>query len=122
MAFLIVLTWVIGTAVFGPGRVTSHRIQGAVAIYLQTDLILAPCYVIILTVVPNAFSLPALPSPLSNLRQLLYFSVVTLMSTGYGDTAPVLLLARSLASVEAIVSQPFPATLSAARAQPSSGL
>jgi hypothetical protein len=97
--------------VFGPGRVTSHRIQEAVAIYLQTGLIFAQCYLIILTVVPNAFSLPALPSPLSNLRRLLYFSFVTLTSTGYGDIAPVLLLARSLANVEAIVGQLFPATL-----------
>ena len=42
---------------------------------------------------------------------LIYFSFVTLTSTGYGDIVPVHPLARSLCNLEAIIGQLFPATL-----------
>jgi hypothetical protein len=41
----------------------------------------------------------------------IYFSFVTLTSTGYGDILPVNPFARSLANLESIVGQLFPATL-----------
>jgi len=40
-----------------------------------------------------------------------YFSFVTLTSVGYGDIVPVHPYARSLANVEAIIGQLYPATL-----------
>jgi hypothetical protein len=42
---------------------------------------------------------------------LIYFSFVTLTSTGYGDILPVHPLARSLSNCEAIIGQLYPATL-----------
>jgi Ion channel len=42
---------------------------------------------------------------------ILYFSFVTLTSTGFGDIVPVHPLARTLANVEAIIGQLYPATL-----------
>jgi hypothetical protein len=42
---------------------------------------------------------------------ILYFSFVTLTSTGYGDVTPVHPLVRTLANVEAIIGQLYPATL-----------
>ena len=42
---------------------------------------------------------------------LIYFSFVTLTSTGYGDILPVHPIARSLCNVETIVGQLYPATL-----------
>ena len=40
-----------------------------------------------------------------------YFSFVTLTTVGYGDILPVHPLARSLANLEAIIGQLYPATL-----------
>jgi hypothetical protein len=40
-----------------------------------------------------------------------HFSFVTLTSVGYGDIVPVHPYARSLANVEAIIGQLYPATL-----------
>jgi len=40
-----------------------------------------------------------------------YFSFVTLTSVGYGDIIPLHPVARSLANVEAIIGQLYPATL-----------
>jgi hypothetical protein len=42
---------------------------------------------------------------------MLYFSFTTITSTGFGDIVPVHPLARSLANLEAIVGQLYPATL-----------
>ena len=42
---------------------------------------------------------------------LVYFSLVTLTSVGYGDLVPVHPLARSLANLESIIGQLFPATI-----------
>jgi len=42
---------------------------------------------------------------------VIYFSFVTLTSVGYGDVVPVDPYARSLANVEAIIGQLYPATL-----------
>jgi hypothetical protein len=42
---------------------------------------------------------------------LIYFSFVTLTSTGYGDIVPVDPVARSLCNVEMIIGQLYPATL-----------
>jgi Ion channel len=62
--------------------------------------------------VPNAFA--GLRSQQDNLPvagDLIYFSFVTLTSTGYGDIVPSHPFARGLANVEAIIGQLYPATL-----------
>ena len=48
---------------------------------------------------------PALPS------NFIYFSFVTLTSTGYGEIVPVDPIARSLCNIEGIIGQLYPATL-----------
>jgi hypothetical protein len=43
--------------------------------------------------------------------KLIYFSFMTLTSVGYGDITPLHPFARTLAEIEAIVGQLYPATL-----------
>jgi hypothetical protein len=50
-------------------------------------------------------------SPIERGAALTYFSFATLTTTGYGDLVPVHPLARSLANLEAVIGQLFPATL-----------
>jgi len=117
--FIGVLTWIVGIAVFSPGRITSHRIIGAVAMYLQVALIFALSYLALLTVQPNAFTpIIALTGPTGDVlrgahggSQMVYFSLSTLTTTGYGDIVPLHPVARSLANLEALIGQLFPATL-----------
>jgi len=111
---LAALTWVIGRAAFGPGRVTWHRVQGAVALYLIFGLLFAHLYGLLNALVPEAFAnVPAgLNADAVFYRgRLLYFSFVTLTGTGYGDIVPLHPLARSLTILEAFIGQLFPATL-----------
>jgi voltage-gated potassium channel Kch len=51
--------------------------------------------------------------PLNNnfVGNLIYFSFVTLTTTGYGDIVPIHPYARSLANIEAVIGQLYPATL-----------
>jgi len=43
--------------------------------------------------------------------RLLYFSLATLTTTGYGDIVPLHSVARSQATLEAVIGQLYPATL-----------
>jgi len=109
-----VLGSVIAGAVFGPGRVTWHRIRGGVALYLIVALFFAHLYGLLTALVPNAFSgmLAGLNAHAVFYRgRLLYFSLVTLTTTGYGDIVPLHSVARSLTTLEAVIGQLFPATL-----------
>jgi hypothetical protein len=111
---LAVLGGVIGRAAFGPGRVTWHRVQGAVALYLILALLFAHLYGLLTVLVPEAFANVPLglnAHAVFYRGRLLYFSFVTLTSTGYGDIVPLHPVARSLATLEAVIGQLFPATL-----------
>lgn len=111
LLFAVTLGWIVAHAVFAAGRVTYHRIAGAVLLYLLIAANFAALFLIVGLLIPDAFSglaladSPALPS------NLIYFSIVTLTSTGYGDIAPVHPIARSLCNIETILGQLYPATL-----------
>jgi voltage-gated potassium channel Kch len=111
LVFLIVLTSVVSHAVFAPGRVTLHRVRGAIVIYLHLALIFSVLYLMVTLLAPNAFNPPMHAFERSGVSQSLYFSFVTLTSTGYGDIVPQHPFTRSLANLEGIMGQLFPATL-----------
>ncbi len=105
------LGWVVARAVFAPGRVTYHRIIGAILLYLTIAATFVALFTLVGVLVPNAFlSLSFEDSP-ALASKLIYFSFVTLTSTGYGDIVPVHPFARSLCNVESIIGQLYPATL-----------
>lgn len=100
------LTWVVLHAAFAPGRITFQRVQGAIVVYLNLALIFAAVYRLIWEVNPAAFnhSLASGTRP-GDFGTLLYFSLTTLTTTGYGDIFPVDPFARSAANLEAVVGQ-----------------
>jgi hypothetical protein len=111
---LSVLGGLIAGAVFGPGRVTWHRIRGGVALYLIVALVFGHAYGLLAAILPAAFS--TVPAGLSSHAvfyrgQLLYFSLATLTTSGHADLVALHPFARSLAASEAVIGQLFPATL-----------
>lgn len=111
---LAVLGAVIADAVFGAGRVTWRRIQGGVALYLILGLVFAHLFGLMSALVPQAFTGVPLGRSAHSVffrGRLLYFSLATLTTTGYGDIVPLHVAARSLATLEAVIGQLFPATL-----------
>ena len=75
-------------------------------VYLNLGMIFAAAFSLIWDLSPAAFGNLAAPSggP-DELATMLYFSLTTLTTTGYGDIVPVNPFARSIANLEAIVGQ-----------------
>jgi hypothetical protein len=109
--FIAVITIVVARTVFSAGPITVHRIQGAIVIYLNIALIFGLIGSMILVIAPDAYSGASLLN--NHLNDMIYFSMTTLTTTGYGDFLPVTPLARSLANLEAVIGQLYPATLMA---------
>jgi len=100
------LIWVVAHAVYAPGRITSHRLQGAVVIYLSLAAIFALAFGLIWELSPDAFVNLAIPAggP-QEVATMLYFSFTTLTTTGYGDIVAVDPFARCLANLESVLGQ-----------------
>jgi hypothetical protein len=107
----VTLGYVVARAVFAPGRVSYHRIIGAILVYLSVALTFAALFTIVGLLVPQAFSGMVLDDNPALASNVIYFSFVTLTSTGYGDIFPVHPVARSLCNLETIIGQLYPATL-----------
>ena len=109
-----VLAVIVLIQVFREGPITTHRIAGAIAVYLLIGLMWSFLYHFIALQSPEAFKLPAsLGTYTADTLQssLLYFSFVTLTTLGYGDILAVHPLARMLVMLEALTGQLFPAIL-----------
>lgn len=112
--FNLLVTMLVALRVFGPGDVSAHRVQGAVLVYLNVAALFAITYGLLETHAPGAIR-PTSGGFITNdagarTAELSYFSLATITTTGYGDLAPVHHLARSLANMEAVFGQIFPAT------------
>jgi hypothetical protein len=106
------LSVVIAKAVFGPGRVTWHRVQGAIVLYMNFGLFFFVAYQLIDHVVADAFvGLPKTGSEHGSGAAMLYFSFGALTTANFGDIRPVYPIARNLTNLEAMIGQLFPATL-----------
>jgi len=97
--------------VFQEGPTTRDRIFGAVAAYLLLALDWALAYRLVDIVAPVSFHGLAWAPREHNLSAFVYFSLATLTTAGYGDIVPLSLPARSLANMESLTGQLFPALL-----------
>jgi hypothetical protein len=107
----ITLGWAVAGMVFSPGRVTYHHIMGAILLYLIIATSFVPLFAFIGSLVPKAFSGITMQDDPALASNLIYFSFVTLTTTGYGDVFPLHPIARSLCNLEAVIGQLYPATL-----------
>ena len=105
---LLLLLSIVGVRVFAGGAVTADRIMGAVALYLLLGIGWSVAYELVSVHVPGAFTGD---TPGRGPDRWLYFSFVTLTTVGYGDITPVARAARSLAALEALVGQLYPAII-----------
>lgn len=98
--------------VFRSGGITIYRVYGAIAVYILLGILWGEFYVLIYLFEPSAFYFdPATRSSEPPISELIYFSFTTLTTLGVGDILPVHPMARSLATLEALVGQLYPAVL-----------
>jgi hypothetical protein len=109
---LLAMMWAVFEIVFGPGRITAHRVRGAIALYLAIAIVFAWIYRLIAFVVPAGFSgLKFAAGQHGALSPFLYYSLTSLTTLGLGDITPVNAFARSLTVLEALLGQLFPAVV-----------
>jgi hypothetical protein len=109
---VVALSLVIGKAVFAPGRVTHHRIEGAVILYLNIAVLFTAIFRLISELDPGAFAdFAGQQQEAAALSGMLYFSFTTLTATGFGEILPISPLARSMANLESVMGQLYLAIL-----------
>ena len=112
MLGLLAVFWTVAGIVFGPGRITVHRVRGAVVLYLTIAILFAWLYRLIAAMVPGAFSgLAFRVGEHGAMSPFLYYSLTSLTTVGFGDITPVEAFARNLTMLEAVVGQLFPALI-----------
>lgn len=109
----IMLAAIVLAQVLREGAITAQRIRGAIAAYLLIALAFAAAYTCVDAYVPQAFSGSGEVETAHHdpMQRFIYFSFVTLTTLGYGDITPVAPVACSLAMLEALIGQLFPAIL-----------
>jgi hypothetical protein len=97
-------------------NVTTDNVLGALAAYLLIGVAMGQCYVVLETLHPNSFKTSSeIAHALANFHTravtLIYYSFVTLTTSGYGDIIPATPLTRTLAWMEAVAGQFYLAVL-----------
>lgn len=109
LSALLILASAAAINVFARGNVFTDRIFGSIVLYLLIGLIWAVAYALLDASLPEAFAGGGGGS--GDLGNWIYFSLVTLTTLGYGDIMPVARIARSMAVLEALIGQLYPAII-----------
>ena len=113
--FTALVTVLVARHVFQGDRVTTHRLRGAVLIYLNVAAMFALAYGALDMLVPGSIASVGgglIPREIpAHTAALTYFSLTTITTTGFGDLVPVDPIARALANLESVFGHLFPATL-----------
>ncbi len=89
------------TALFRMREVGTNAILGAIVAYVLATVAFGSLYLMVELMQPGSFTgLPNGGNQADIQDALIYFSVVSITTMGYGDITPVSALARSLASIE----------------------
>lgn len=91
--------------VMAPSPVDNNKLFGAVSVYLVAGAMWGLVYILLEGLQPGAFR------GIEGNESLMYFSLVTLTTLGYGDVTPVSPIARTLAALEAVCGQVYLAIL-----------
>jgi hypothetical protein len=108
LVFFVYTTGLFLRGVLRSRQVTGDVLAGAMASYLMLGITWAFVFLLVDHLVGGAFSVPVAGSNgQPQFDTMLYFSMVTMLSVGYGDIAPVHAWARSLAALEAFTGFAF---------------
>lgn len=107
----LTLIWVVSKAVFAAGRITYHRVMGAILLYLSIGWTFAGLFTLMALIVPGAFSGFTVTDRPALAADVFYLSFGTLTTAGAGDITPVHPMARSLVNILTMIGQLYSATL-----------
>jgi voltage-gated potassium channel len=112
----VLVTCVVGFLmfVFRSRRLTADGLFATVASYLLISFIFAQVYLLVLGWAPDSFQLPVPAdqrTPQALQSDMVYFSLITLATVGYGDILPKADITRTLAVIEAVIGQFYVAVI-----------
>jgi hypothetical protein len=99
LAIAVTLGAAVAQAVFRRGRVTYHRIVGAILLYLLITVLFGTLFIFVGVSIPDA------------IKGITFEDNAALANSGYGDIVPVHPIARTLCILETVIGQLYPATL-----------
>ncbi len=104
LVFFVYVIAVVLRFIFRSRKVTSNVLFAGLSLYLLVGLAWVTAYLLVETFYPGSFAGGVFEGASRGMmvRDLLYFSFVTLTTLGYGDITPVSPLARSVAILEAV--------------------
>ncbi|WPO77821.1 ion channel [Flavobacterium sp. KACC 22761] len=98
--------------VLEPGPVTTYRIIGSVVVYMLLVHFWCTLYLFLFRHIEGSFNLVEFKFEInSDQASFMYFSYITMSSTGYGEIVPLHPLARSLVQIEVLTGVLYPVVL-----------
>jgi hypothetical protein len=98
--------------VFEPGPVNQYRVIGSIVVYMLLAHLWSVIYLFINSNIPGSFQFTLPPFESNTLQaNFLYFSYITITTTGFGEIVPLHPFARSMVQVEAIIGVLYPVIL-----------
>lgn len=106
---LIVLVMI---KVFEPGPITQYRVIGSIVVYMILANLWSVIYLFIYQNIPGSFQITLPPFESNTVEaNFLYFSYITITTTGFGEIVPLHPFARALVQIEAITGVLYPVIL-----------
>lgn len=112
LIFHITIIWVLMRFIFTSESVNADVIYAAAAVYFLLSFLFVPIYGMLEVAAPGSFVDNTLGTAVS-WQQLVYFSLITLSTAGYGDVLPASQWARMLAGLEVTIGVLYVAILMA---------
>ena len=108
----MLLIYLVLKKVFEPGPITEYRVIGSIVVYMILANLWSVIYLFIYEHIPGAFQITLPPFESNTLQaNFLYFSYITITTTGYGDIFPLHPFARAMVQIEAIIGVLYPVIL-----------
>jgi hypothetical protein len=112
IATFVLLIILVLKKVFEPGPITEYRVIGSIVVYMILANLWSVIYLFIYEHIPGAFQITLPPFESNTLQaNFLYFSYITITTTGYGDIFPLHPFARAMVQIEAIIGVLYPVIL-----------
>lgn len=111
-AFQATLVWLLLRYIFAARAVTRDVLYAAVTVYILLGALFVPVYGALELLAPGSFLDNGTGQPVF-WQQFVYFSLVTLTTSGYGDILPVSGWARAAANLEQVIGVLYIAILMA---------
>ncbi|MDG2992377.1 potassium channel family protein [Candidatus Synechococcus calcipolaris G9] len=108
LTFVAISIYLTMNSIFRQELVTSDSIRGGICVYFLLGYFFYFAYRIVYTIYPESFKFP---HDYADLLDLIYFSFVSLTTIGYGDITPTIPITMSLAIIEGLFGQMYPAVV-----------